>query len=158
MSLAVVYAKYPTKQSCIDRVEWWRWRRYGPRCPLCRSSYVRRKKDGERVGRWNCHKCKSSFTVLSGTLFNHSRVPLQKWFYALDIVLNGTRVLSSYELAEHLEIDQSPALAMQKAIAVEIDGGGADKLRELIGSSKRRFVRRIYKRQWRMYKGKKVIT
>ena len=158
MSLALFYAKFPTQQSCVDRIEKIRWQRYGPRCPLCRSPKVGKKKENAKVGRWNCYRCKSSFTVMSGTIFHSSKVPLQKWFCCIDIVLNGTRELSSHELAEHLEVHQKTALVMQRKIAEEVDGGGANKLREYIGSSKRRFVRRIYKRQWRMYKGKRVIT
>ena len=56
--------------------------RYGdtPYCPHCGSTHVARKADSDRIGRWNCHDCKSSFNVLSGTIFEKTQVPLQKWF------------------------------------------------------------------------------
>lgn len=158
MRLADVYEKYPTQESCIARLEKIRWSRRGPRCPHCRSAHVARKKEKGRVGRWNCHRCKSSFNVLSGTVFQNTKLPLQKWFFCLDLILNGNRVLSSHELGMHLEVSQPVALLMQKRIEREVAGGGARKLRRMIGKERRRFIRRIYRRRIYKRRGKPVIT
>ena len=158
MNLEMVYEKYPTQESCIARLEKIRWQRRGPRCPHCRSAHVARKKEKGRVGRWNCHGCKSSFNVLSGTVFQNTKLPLQKWFFCLDLLLNGTRVLSSHELGMHLDVSQPVALLMQKRIEREVEAGGGRKLQKIIGRERRFFIRRIYRRRIYKRRGKPVIT
>ena len=158
MSLETVYEKYPTQESCLARIEKIRWQRRGPRCPYCRSPHVARKKEKGRVGRWNCHGCKSSFNVLSGTVFQHTRIPLQKWFFCVALLLNGNRVLSSHELGMHLDLHQTTALKMQRRIECEVDGGGGKRLQRMIGKERCYFIRRIYRRPRHKRRGKPVIT
>ena len=80
MSLADIFERYPTQESCISHLERIRWKD-NPHCPYCASINVAQKQEGERIGRWNCHDCKSSFNVLSGTMFQNTHIPLQKWFF-----------------------------------------------------------------------------
>ena len=100
-----------------------RWH-HTPACPLCGSVTVARKADGDRIGRWNCHGCKSSFNVLSGTIFQKTKVPLQKWFLAISLVLNAKKSLSSYQLARDLDLNQKTAwyLAMRVREAMVEEG------------------------------------
>jgi len=85
-------------------------------CPHCGSVRVARKADADRIGRWNCHDCKSSFNVLSGTIFEKTRVPLQKWFLAIGLIVNAKKSLSSCQLARDLELTQPTAWYMQQRI------------------------------------------
>ena len=158
MTLDAVYEKYPTKASCLARIEKVRWGRRGPRCPHCRSARVGRKKENDLVGRWNCYRCKSSFTVLSGTIFDHTQVDLQKWFHCIDLVVNGFREASSHELGVHLRLNQKTALRMKKEIVGVVDAGGVRRLQRFIGKEKRRYVRRIRRRRIYKRRGKPVIT
>ena len=157
MRLDDFYEKYPTHESCLARIEKIRWGRYGPRCAHCRSVHVARKKEKGYVGRWNCHRCKSTFTVLSGMVFGGTKVPLQKWFHCVNMILNGNKVLSSHEMGFLLGVNQTTALAMQKKIAREIYVGGERGLRRIIGTSKRVFIRRP-RRPFKKRSGKPVIT
>ena len=114
MDLLKVFHKWPTHESCIEYLEQVRWGLI-PACPLCRSVDVARKVDGYRVGRWNCYGCKSSFNVLSGTIFQKTKVPLQKWFLAIALILNAKKSISSHQLARDLDLTQPTAryLAMR---------------------------------------------
>ena len=108
MDLIKVFQRFPDHESCIEHLERVRWH-HTPACPLCGSVTVARKADGDRIGRWNCHGCKSSFNVLSGTIFQKTKVPLQKWFLAISLVLNAKKSLSSYQLARDLDLNQKTA-------------------------------------------------
>ena len=77
---------------------------------------VARKADSFRQGRWNCHDCKSSFNVLSGTIFQKTKLPLQKWFLAVSLVLNAKKSISSYQLARDLDLNQKSAWFMAMRI------------------------------------------
>ena len=115
MNLLTIFRKYPDQESCIEHLEKVRYAN-DPYCPHCGGLGVARKSDGERVGRWNCHDCKSSFNVLSGTIFEKTRVPLQKWFLAISLMVNAKKSLSSPQLARDLELTQQTALYMQHRI------------------------------------------
>ena len=108
MDLIKVFQRFPDHESCIEHLEHVRWHDT-PACPFCGCVTVGRKADGDRIGRWNCHACKSSFNVLSGTIFQKTKIPLQKWFLAISLVLNAKKGLSSYQLARDLELNQKSA-------------------------------------------------
>ena len=115
MSLIAVFEKFPDHASCIAHLEQVRWGDE-PVCPLCGATEVGRKQEKGRVGRWNCYACHSSYNVLSGTLFERTRVPLQKWFLAIILMLNTKASLSSHQLARDLELNQKTAWFMMMRI------------------------------------------
>jgi transposase-like protein len=83
---------------------------------LCGATTVARKSEGDRIGRWNCHGCKGSFNVLSGTIFEKTKIPLQKWFLAIGLVVNAKKSVSSFQLARDLDMNQKSAWYMQQRI------------------------------------------
>ena len=121
MNLIQVFQRFPDHESCIEHLERVRWND-NPNCPLCESPRVARKADGERIGRWNCHECKSSFNVLSGTIFQKTKVPLQKWFLAIALILNAKKSLSSHQLARDLDLNQKTAWYMAMRIREAMSG------------------------------------
>ena len=136
MDLVTIFEKLPTQEHCIEHLEQARWADE-PTCPFCGSDKVARKQENERVGRWNCHACKNSYNVLSGTICKATRIPLQKWFLAITILLNAKKSVSSCQLARDLNITQPTAYRMgmqiRKAMIddsvflngiVEADSGG----------------------------------
>ena len=49
--------------------------------------------------------CKSSFNVLSGTVFERTMVPLPKWFLAIGLMVNAKKSLSSCQLARDVGLN-----------------------------------------------------
>lgn len=115
MNLITICNRFPTQHDCILHLEAVRWGDT-PTCSHCESEDVARKADGQRVGRWNCHSCKSSFNVLSGTIMQKTKIPLQKWFLAIGLVVNAKKSLSSYQLSRDLDMRQQAAWYMQQRI------------------------------------------
>ena len=115
MNLITVFNQFPDQQSCLAHLEQIRWSEQAF-CPLCGSDHVARKVEKEVIGRWNCHKCKSSFNVLSGTIFSGTQIPLQKWFLAIGLMVHAKKSLSSCQLARDLEMNQKTAWYMQQRI------------------------------------------
>ena len=56
--------------------------------------------------------CKSSFNVLSGTIFQKTKIDLQKWFLAISLNLNAKKSLSSHQLARDLDLNHKTAWYM----------------------------------------------
>ena len=119
MNLISIFTRFPDQDSCIEHLEGVRWGD-APHCPHCASVKVARKADGERRGRWNCHDCHASYNVLSGTIFQKTRLPLQKWFLALGLVINAKKSLSSHQLGRDLDLNQKSAWFMQHRIRAQM--------------------------------------
>ena len=122
MNILEIARKFPTQESCIEHLERFKWDGK-PYCPHCKSYEVARKNEAHQVGRWNCHNCLSTFKVLSGTIFQGTKVPLQKWFAAIAILLNAKKSVSSCQLARDLDLNQKSAwyLAMRIRKAMNDD-------------------------------------
>ena len=134
MTIYETMEKYPTHQSCIEFLESIRFKD-GAYCPHCGSVKVAKKaekrndkeyesglkiSEKQLIGRWNCHDCKSSFNVMSGTIFQGTQIPLQKWFVAVSIIMNAKKSLSSHQLARDIGIAQSSSLYLMERVRAEM--------------------------------------
>ncbi len=115
MTVMEVLDAFPTQESCFKYLEERRWGDT-PCCPHCESEHVGRKKENDIVGRWNCYDCKSSFNVLSGTIFQQTRVVLRKWFAMIVLLLNAKKSISSHQLARDLGLNKATAWFMAQRI------------------------------------------
>ena len=131
MDLITIFRRFPDQQACIEHPEAIRWGD-DPHYPKCGSTHVTRKCDGDRVGCWNCHDCHASFNVLSGTVFEKSRMPLQKWFLVIGLMVNAKKSLSSYQLARDVELTPQTALYMQQRIRAAIAADQAPLLHGIV--------------------------
>lgn len=131
MNLINIFTRYPDQESCIAHLEKVRWGDT-PHCPHCASIRVARKADTHRVGRWNCHDCHASFNVLAGTIFSKTKIPLEKWFVAVCLVINAKKSLSSYQLARDLDLNQKTAWYMQQRIRAEMATKQAELLHGIV--------------------------
>ncbi len=133
MNLISIFRQFPDRQACITHLEQIRWGDC-PACPYCQSEDVARKRENQTVGRWNCHACKSSFNVLAGTVMQKTKVPLQKWFLAIALLLNAKKSLSSHQLARDLELNHKTAwyLAMRIRWAMAESDAEAGLLRGIV--------------------------
>src|SRR3990172_8332163 len=69
---------------------------------------------GERVtkskdGYYRCNACREDFTVRTGTIFERSHVPLQKWVYAMYLLVTSRKGISSLQLSKEIGITQKSA-------------------------------------------------
>ena len=111
MTVMEVFDSFPDQESCIKHLEKVRWGDT-PCCPYCESEHVGPKNESNKVGRWNCYDCKSSFNVLSKTIFQKTKVELRKWFVAIVLLLNAKKSISSHQLARDLGLNKATAWYM----------------------------------------------
>ena len=131
MNLITIFHRFPDQEACIEHLE---RVRFGaePFCPHCGSLDVARKAERHRVGRWNCHDCKSSFNVLSKTVMQKTKVPLQKWFLAIGLIVNAKKSISSHQLARDLDLNQKTALFMQERIRASMASEDKELLQGIV--------------------------
>lgn len=125
MNLIEVMARFPTQEACIEHLEQIRWKGT-PVCPHCESKNVAHKNETQeegkvgRTGRYNCHACRTTFKVTQGTVFHGTKIPLQKWFVAIALLINAKKSLSSHELARDLDLNQKTAWYIMTRVRAEM--------------------------------------
>lgn len=99
---------FSDEKVCIDHLEKLRWENGEPVCPHCGSKKVYRIENGKRFkcGNNECHK---KFSVIVGTIFENSKIPLRVWFIAIYLACNHKKGISSLQLSRDLGITQKSA-------------------------------------------------
>jgi len=120
MNIIEVFRKFPTQKKCIQYLEKMRWGKT-PVCPYCGSSNTfPRPKDL----RHHCNGCCKSFSVTIGTIFFDTRLPMQKWFLAISLILNAKKGISARQLGRDLEVNKDTAWSMAMRIRNAMKEGG----------------------------------
>jgi len=112
MNIVSIYSKFPTNDDCIAHLEQVRWGTL-PQCPYCEARDARPLPNTHR---YQCRKCKTSFSVTVRTIFHHTHLPLQKWFLAIAIILNAKKGLSARQLGRDLMVNKDTAWRMAMKI------------------------------------------
>lgn len=110
MSIYQFLEKFPDNIAVQDYLESRRWKN-GITCPTCQSDKIMSRK-GSRKGCHRCNSCHREFTVRTGTIFECSKVPLRKWFYAIHSMVISRKGISSVQLAKELGVTQKTAWFM----------------------------------------------
>jgi transposase-like protein len=85
-------------------------------CPKCdeaeREPYLLKGKSlkGRRV--WKCRACRKQFTVMVGTIFESSHVPLNKWLAAFYLLCTSKKGMSAHQLHRMLGVTYKTAWFM----------------------------------------------
>ena len=120
MNIIEIFEKYPTQKDCLDHLERVRWNGV-PECPYCYSTSTTPMK---KENRYHCNNCNTSFSVTVGTIFHNTKLPLQKWFLAISIILNAKKGISARQLGRDLKVTKDTAwrIAMQIRKAMRDSG------------------------------------
>jgi len=77
---------------------------------------------------WKCRDCRKVFSVKVGTIFEGSPIPLGKWLPAMWMLANCKNGISSYELADDLDVTQKTAWFMLHRIRLAMSEGTIEKM------------------------------
>jgi transposase-like protein len=105
--------KFPDSEAARLYLEQRRW--HGTvTCPHCNKS--ERVQVRKVTGFYRCLSCKEDFTVRTGTIFERSHIPLDKWLYAMYLVATARKGVSSMQISKELGITQKSAWFMLQRI------------------------------------------
>ncbi len=96
------------EQVCRDYLANIRWSGK-PVCPYCKHDKVFKFTNGKV---YKCAECKKQFSVRVGTIFEDSKIPLQKWFAAIYLISSHKKGISSLQLHRDLGVTQKTAWFM----------------------------------------------
>lgn len=95
---------FPTEQACIDYFEEQRWKG-NPVSPFEPTSLVYKCANN----RYRCKNTGKYFSVRTKTVFENSKLPLQKSFLAFYLLSSRKKGISSHQLARDINITQKSA-------------------------------------------------
>jgi transposase-like protein len=81
----------------------------GATCPSC---ILRDRITTRKGGFYRCNRCQLDFTVRTATVFERSHVPLNKWVYAMYLVVTARKGISSMQMAKEIGVTQKTAWFM----------------------------------------------
>lgn len=117
MDIIKLIEKFSSQKKCIQHLEQIRWKN-GAICPYCNSMHATPM---AKEKRHKCSSCNRSFSVLVGTVFEATKLPLQKWFVAIFLVMDAKKGISSLQLARHLEVNKDTAWFLQRRIRTAME-------------------------------------
>lgn len=102
LSMAVFLERYGTEGQCHAAVVAQRWPN-GFVCPECGGTrHCTFERKGLRY--WQCSACREQTTVMCGTIFEATKLPLTTWFLAMHLMTQAKNNVSALELKRHLGV------------------------------------------------------
>jgi len=124
LNLSSIAKHFSDEDAAYQFVESLRWTS-GPVCPHCAVIGEATLLAGERKTRkgnvstrrlWQCNACRGQFSVLVGTIFEDSHIPLSKWLLGIHMMSAGKNGVSAMELHRTLDIAYRSAWHMAHRI------------------------------------------
>src|SRR5690349_1547477 len=111
MTLHEAVKYFADYENCHSFMTELRWPSGVVRCPRCNSDHVVYLKNARA---WKCYQKHdhAKFTLKTGTVFEDSPIPLEKWLVAVWQIVNCRNGISSWELHRALGVTQKTAWFM----------------------------------------------
>ena len=103
---------FPDEQSCINHLKSLRWADDNVISPFNESSKVYKCANN----RYRCKETGKYFNVKTATLFDNSKIELQKWFLAIWLATSHKKGISSIQLSKDIGVTQKTAWFMLQRI------------------------------------------
>lgn len=107
MNLITLQKKFNTQRRCVKYLEKLRWNNK-PVCPKCGYERMYRVR-GYRQLPYQCVKCGHRFSVINGTIFEYTMMPLPKWFMLINLMMNAKQGVSAKQIERNVGIDYRTA-------------------------------------------------
>ena len=105
-SLISLVNHFNNDKRCRDFITEQRWGKVVV-CPHCGCTHVYVCGNGDN--QFKCAECHKRFSCLVGTIFENTKLPLQKWFMAMYLISSHKKGISSHQLARDIEVTQKTA-------------------------------------------------
>ena len=117
-----IFADADKARNYVESVRW----PDGAVCPHCGAEGAYRLTGtSTRKGLYKCRKCRCQFTVTVGTIFQGSHTPLNKWLYAIYLMCESKKGMSSNQLHKDLGVTYKSAWFMTHRIRQAMSNDGS---------------------------------
>ena len=111
LSMLEFFDRYGTQEKCEEAVRQWRWPQ-GFACPACGGVEYSQFRRAKRLY-FQCSACRYQCSLISGTIFESSKLALAKWFVAMHLITQAKNGVSALELMRHVGVSWPTAWLMK---------------------------------------------
>ena len=141
LSEAQFASLYGTEDQCREAVMRWRWPQ-GFVCPVCGGKHYSLIKTRTL---YQCTACRRQTSLIAGTIFAATKVPLGTWFRAMYHLTQSKGGISSIELGRRLGVTQTTAWKIKHKL-MQVMRAGRRKASDRTDRGGRRLSRRRVQR------------
>ena len=123
MNLVKLMAEFPTEEHCREALEDLRWPN-GIACPRCGNM----KAWETARAQFECAACEYRFSVMSGTIFHDTKLPLQKWFLATYLMTESKKGISANQMKRTIDVSYKTAWYLCHRIRHAMTEANAEQL------------------------------
>lgn len=111
LSIVQFMDRYGTEEQCHAELVAMRW----PDGFVCSACGTRQHSTFMRKGLryWQCAGCREQTTAICGTIFQATKLPLTRWFWAMHLLTQAKNNVSALELKRHLGVRYKTAWLMK---------------------------------------------
>ena len=114
LSIPEFFDDYGSPEQCEALVRSWRWPN-GFVCPRCPGSWHSEFRRQQRLY-FQCSACRYQCSLVSGTIFESSKLALPTWFLAMHLMTQAKNNVSALELKRHLGVSYPTAWLLKHKI------------------------------------------
>lgn len=114
LSIPEFISGYGSVEQCEALIRKWRWPA-GFTCPRCQGTWHSEFRRQQRLY-FQCSACRHQCSLVSGTIFESSKLPLTTWFLAMHLMTQAKNNVSALELKRHLGVSYPTAWLLKHKI------------------------------------------
>jgi len=104
--------RFATEEACLTYLFNERWPN-GFQCPDCGHDHAHFLPSRQL---YQCSGCHKQHSVIAGTLFHSTKLPLRKWFWAIYLMMSDKGGISALRLSKHLGVSWPTAQRMLRKL------------------------------------------
>jgi len=128
MNIMALMEQFDTDSECRAILENLRWPD-GVKCPRCESEKVYRANPRKQ---FDCAGCGYQFSVMSGTIFHDTHLPLPKWFVAVYLMTESRKGISANQMKRTLGVSYKTAWYLCHRIRAAMRDATPEQLRGIV--------------------------
>src|SRR5579871_3160163 len=143
----------------------------GVQCLACESERVSKylkqasvRKSGKRKGEtvparilYVCLECNKQFSVIDGTVFGDTHLPIDKWFMAVALMIDGKKGMSALQMKRHLGVAYKTAWYLSHRIRESMMDSAPDIFQGIVEADATFVGGKYDKRRKRLKGGKQAV-
>lgn len=111
-SLPELFENYGSEKQCVDALFKWKWPN-GFTCPACGCTSFCSLKTRKI---YQCNHCHHQTSLTANTIFEHSKIPLTRWFLSVHLITQSKTGLSALSLKRQIGVSYNTAWRIKQKI------------------------------------------
>lgn len=128
VNLVNLIERFGTDEKCRAYLTELKWPK-GVECPRCKSKSISTIAERDQ---YDCNKCRYQFSVMSGSIFHDSHLPLWKWFLTIYLMIESKKGISANQVSRTIKVSYKTAWYLCHRVRAAMREVSADLLKGVV--------------------------